>query len=175
MPTLRRLTAEAAREGWLVPQAVYGIFPRAVAGQRSHRVRPRRLRERRRRTARDGALHFPRQVGRERLCIADYFRSRRIGRGGCRGVAGRHGRRRGHASDSRHCSAPASTRRRTTCTDWRSRQPRRSRSGCIAASDTNGDPGASQGKRYSWGYGACPDLDDHATVFRLLPARMPSA
>jgi len=29
---------------------------------------------------------------------------------------------------------------------------------------------AGQGKRYSWGYGACPDLDDHATVFRLLPA-----
>ncbi len=26
------------------------------------------------------------------------------------------------------------------------------------------------GKRYSWGYGACPDLDDHATVFKLLPA-----
>jgi 5-methyltetrahydrofolate--homocysteine methyltransferase len=26
------------------------------------------------------------------------------------------------------------------------------------------------GKRYSWGYGACPDLDDHAAVFRLLPA-----
>ena len=29
---------------------------------------------------------------------------------------------------------------------------------------------AGQGKRYSWGYGACPDLDDHTTVFRLLPA-----
>ncbi|MDP9178176.1 MAG: hypothetical protein M3O61_10905, partial [Gemmatimonadota bacterium] len=27
------------------------------------------------------------------------------------------------------------------------------------------------GKRYSWGYGACPDLDDHATVFKLLPAK----
>jgi 5-methyltetrahydrofolate--homocysteine methyltransferase len=27
-----------------------------------------------------------------------------------------------------------------------------------------------QGKRYSWGYGACPDLEDHAVVFRLLPA-----
>jgi 5-methyltetrahydrofolate--homocysteine methyltransferase len=26
-----------------------------------------------------------------------------------------------------------------------------------------------QGKRYSWGYGACPDLDDHAVVFKLLP------
>jgi len=27
-----------------------------------------------------------------------------------------------------------------------------------------------RGKRYSWGYGACPDLEDHATVFKLLPA-----
>jgi 5-methyltetrahydrofolate--homocysteine methyltransferase len=27
-----------------------------------------------------------------------------------------------------------------------------------------------RGKRYSWGYGACPDLDDHEQVFRLLPA-----
>jgi 5-methyltetrahydrofolate--homocysteine methyltransferase len=26
-----------------------------------------------------------------------------------------------------------------------------------------------RGKRYSWGYPACPDLDDHATLFRLLP------
>ena len=26
------------------------------------------------------------------------------------------------------------------------------------------------GKRYSWGYGACPDLEDHDQVFKLLPA-----
>ena len=26
-----------------------------------------------------------------------------------------------------------------------------------------------QGKRYSWGYPAIPDLDDHAKVFQLLP------
>jgi 5-methyltetrahydrofolate--homocysteine methyltransferase len=31
-----------------------------------------------------------------------------------------------------------------------------------------GLPG-NRGKRYSWGYGACPDLDDHAVVFKLLP------
>jgi 5-methyltetrahydrofolate--homocysteine methyltransferase len=31
--------------------------------------------------------------------------------------------------------------------------------------------GVPSGKRYSWGYGACPDLDDHATVFKLLPAK----
>ncbi len=29
---------------------------------------------------------------------------------------------------------------------------------------------ADQGKRYSWGYPACPDLADHQLVFRLLPA-----
>ena len=28
-----------------------------------------------------------------------------------------------------------------------------------------------RGKRYSWGYGACPDLEDHAQLFRILPAR----
>jgi 5-methyltetrahydrofolate--homocysteine methyltransferase len=29
---------------------------------------------------------------------------------------------------------------------------------------------AGQGKRYSWGYPACPDLSDHTTILRLLPA-----
>ncbi len=32
-----------------------------------------------------------------------------------------------------------------------------------------GVPGG-QGKRYSWGYGACPDLEDHAQLFKILPA-----
>ena len=27
---------------------------------------------------------------------------------------------------------------------------------------------AGQGKRYSWGYGACPDLEDHAQLFKIL-------
>jgi 5-methyltetrahydrofolate--homocysteine methyltransferase len=32
-----------------------------------------------------------------------------------------------------------------------------------------GLPG-NRGKRYSWGYGACPDLEDHARLFQVLPA-----
>ena len=32
-----------------------------------------------------------------------------------------------------------------------------------------GIPG-NRGKRYSWGYGACPDLEDHEQLFKLLPA-----
>ena len=27
-----------------------------------------------------------------------------------------------------------------------------------------------QGKRYSWGYPACPDLDEHTKLFAILPA-----
>ena len=27
-----------------------------------------------------------------------------------------------------------------------------------------------RGQRYSWGHGTCPDLQDHAQVFKLLPA-----
>jgi 5-methyltetrahydrofolate--homocysteine methyltransferase len=26
-----------------------------------------------------------------------------------------------------------------------------------------------QGRRYSWGYPACPDLDEHAKLFAILP------
>jgi 5-methyltetrahydrofolate--homocysteine methyltransferase len=30
--------------------------------------------------------------------------------------------------------------------------------------------GTGQGRRYSWGYGACPDQSEHEKVFRLLDA-----
>jgi 5-methyltetrahydrofolate--homocysteine methyltransferase len=29
---------------------------------------------------------------------------------------------------------------------------------------------ADQGRRYSWGYPSCPDLEDHETFFRIVPA-----
>ena len=58
------------------PQAVYGYFPVQIARQRRDRLRSRR------RTTATAArcveiarFHFPRQEGRERLCLADYFRS----------------------------------------------------------------------------------------------------
>ena len=47
---------------------------------------------------------------------------------------------------------------------------RRSPSGCTGASAASSASRAAQGKRYSWGYGACPDLEDHAQLFKLLPA-----
>jgi 5-methyltetrahydrofolate--homocysteine methyltransferase len=65
-PLLDRLKKECIRENILQPAAVYGFFPAAGAGddlvvyEDDHRTE--RLR-----------FHFPRQVGRDRLCLADYF------------------------------------------------------------------------------------------------------
>ncbi len=74
-----------------------------------------------------------------------------------------------HRSDSRRCSAQANTRKRIYVHGLAVETAEAVADGCTVASGVSGDSGASQGKRYSWGYGACPDLDDHATVFRLLP------
>jgi len=72
-PVLERLTREAKRDGWLEPKAVYGFFPTQSQGNDLLIYDPAVY-------SRDGTtreiarFHFPRQEGRERLCIADYFR-----------------------------------------------------------------------------------------------------
>ena len=79
-PTLARLKESAKRDGWLKPRAVVRLLPRAVAAATtSSSTIPTHY-------ATDGTtreiarFHFPRQEGRERLCIADYFRSVAVGR-----------------------------------------------------------------------------------------------
>jgi 5-methyltetrahydrofolate--homocysteine methyltransferase len=73
-PTLARLKESAKRDGWLHPKAVYGYYPVQAAGNDLVIYDPEAY-------AADGTtreisrFHFPRQDGRERLCIADYFRS----------------------------------------------------------------------------------------------------
>ena len=67
----RRVRADARRDsrrrrsanGWLKPQAVYGYFPAQSRGQRPHRLRSGRVRERRRLAARDRALPLPASGG----------------------------------------------------------------------------------------------------------------
>ncbi|HEX5829988.1 MAG TPA: homocysteine S-methyltransferase family protein, partial [Gemmatimonadaceae bacterium] len=64
-PTLRRLSAEAAREGWLRPRAVYGYFPVQSQGNELVVYDPDAwaAASETREVAR---FHFPRQEGRER-------------------------------------------------------------------------------------------------------------
>jgi 5-methyltetrahydrofolate--homocysteine methyltransferase len=168
MPTLRRLSAEAIRDRWIVPQAVYGAFPVQSQGNDLVVYDPAAY------ESDGGALreiarfHFPRQVGRERLCIADYFRSVDSGEVDVIGLqvvtvgdaaTARFDtlQRAGEYTEAYYVHGLA-VEAAEAVAEWMHRRIRREW----------GLP-PSQGKRYSWGYGACPDLDDHATVFRLLP------
>jgi 5-methyltetrahydrofolate--homocysteine methyltransferase len=167
-PALVRLKAQAKAEGWIKPRATYGYFPTQANGNELVVYEPEPYQ-------RDGSLvektrfYFPRQEGRERLCIADYFRS--TGSGDVDVVAfqvvtvGDEATRRFErlqaageysAAFYEHGIAVESAE---AVAEWLHRRIRREL----------GIP-AGRGKRYSWGYGACPDLEDHAQLFKILPA-----
>ena len=167
-PTLERLEGEAREGGWVQPKAVYGYFPAQSSGNELVVYEPEPY-------AKDGSLverarfHFPRQDGRERLCIADYFRG--AASGDVDVVAfqvvtvGDEATRRfetlqaaGEYSEAFYAHGLA-VESAEAVAEWMHRRIRREL----------GIPGG-RGKRYSWGYGACPDLEDHAQLFKLLPA-----
>ncbi|HEX8726846.1 MAG TPA: methionine synthase [Gemmatimonadaceae bacterium] len=167
-PTRARLQARIRREALLVPQAVYGYFPAQSTGNALIVYDPGAY-------ARDGTateiarFAFPRQDGRERLCIADYFRSVESGEMDVVALqvvtVGDHATREfdrlqhaGEYTEAYYLHGLAVETAEATA-EWLHRRTRHEL----------GIPGG-RGKRYSWGYGACPDLEDHAVVFRLLPA-----
>jgi 5-methyltetrahydrofolate--homocysteine methyltransferase len=166
-PVLERLTREAKRDGWLEPKAAYGFFPTQSQGNDLLIYDPAVY-------SRDGTtreiarFHFPRQEGRERLCIADYFRpvtSSDVDVVGLQVVTvGDQATRKfqelqtaGEYTEAFYLHGLA-VETAEALAEWLHRRARREL----------GVPGG-RGKRYSWGYGACPDLEDHATVFKLLP------
>jgi 5-methyltetrahydrofolate--homocysteine methyltransferase len=168
-PTLARLTAEAEREGWLRPRAVYGYFPVQSSGNDVIVYDPAAYESDGGSLREVARFHFPRQVGRERLCLADYFRSTESGDVDVLGLqivtVGDEATAKvdtlnaaGRVAEAYYVHGLA-VETAEAVAEWMHRRTRREL----------GVPQA-QGKRYSWGYGACPDLDDHATVFRLLPA-----
>ena len=167
-PVRVRLEAEAKRDGWLRPKAVYGYFPVQSSGNDVVVYDPARY-------ALDGSLneiarfHFPRQEGRERLCLADYYRSVESGEVDVAAVqvvtvgedaAARFQELQGAGEYTEAFFVHGlSVETAEATAEWMHRTVRHEL----------GIPGG-RGKRYSWGYGACPDLEDHAVVFALLPA-----
>ncbi|HEY7233329.1 MAG TPA: methionine synthase [Gemmatimonadaceae bacterium] len=166
-PVLARLTREAKEQGWLQPKVVYGFFPVQSKGNDVVVYDPDAY-------SRDGTtreiarFHFPRQEGRERLCIADYFRpveSSDVDVVGLQVVTvGDRAAQKfqelqtaGEYTEAFYVHGLA-VETAEALAEWLHRRLRREL----------GIPGG-RGKRYSWGYGACPDLEDHATVFELLP------
>jgi 5-methyltetrahydrofolate--homocysteine methyltransferase len=168
-PTLERLKADAKANGWLAPRAVYGYFPAQAQGNDLVVYDPAAY-------ASDGGslreiarFHFPRQVGRERLCIADYFRAAESGDVDVVGfqlvtVGDEATRRfeelqaRGDYSEAFYAHGLA-VEAAEAVASWMHQRQRRE----LGIADD-------RGKRYSWGYGACPDLEDHEQLFRILPA-----
>jgi len=165
-PERRRLEDEALRDGWLRPAAVYGYFPAQAEGNSVVVYDPDAY-------AADGTRReiarftFPRMVGRERLCLADYIRPAgsgdvdvlplqivTVGPAASDRFAALQGAN--EYSEAFYVHGLSVETAEATA-EWLHRHIRRELS-------------VATGKRYSWGYGACPDLDDHAVVFQLLPA-----
>lgn len=160
---VRDLVREAERDGWLEPKVVYGYFP--VQSDR-HDLIVYDPADRARELTR---FVFPRQPERERLCLSDYFRSVESGE---YDVAAFQIVTMGTAVDD--------------LTEELQRQGDYSRGYYIhglgvslaeaLAEYTNRlirqslGLGQGRGKRYSWGYPACPDLEEHTRLWQILPA-----
>ncbi len=168
-PALARLSASAANEQWIVPRTVYGYFPVQSSGNDVIVYDPAAF-------AADGGSRreiarftFPRQASRERLCLADYFRSVESEETDVLGLqivtvgdAASHCfeqlQTRGEYAEAFYSHGLAVEAAEATA-QWMHERIRR---------ELGITP--QQGKRYSWGYPACPDLDGHEAMFRLLPA-----
>ncbi|NWF79701.1 MAG: methionine synthase [Chloroflexi bacterium] len=159
---VRDLVREAERDGWLEPRVVYGYFPVQSDGHDLIVYDP---------SDRNSELTrfvFPRQPERERLCLSDYFRSVASG-----------------AYDVAAFQVVTMGPRVDELTEELQRQGDYSRSYYIhglgvslaeaLAEYTNRlvrqslGLGEGRGKRYSWGYPACPDLEEHGKLFQILP------
>jgi len=163
-PRLQRYESIAIKEGLLEPRFVYGYFPAAGTGNDVIVYDPK---DPSREIAR---FAFTRQAGSEHLSLADYLREPENGSGvdvvalqivtvGSRAaerIAELHAA--GEYSESYFLHG-FSVQSAEALAEYAHRHIR---SELGLAND--------RGKRYSWGYGACPDLSQHEIAFRLLDA-----
>lgn len=164
---LDRMAHQALNEKWLMPQGIYGYWPAQSEGDDLVIFEPGSVQE--------GdptemlRFHFPRQDGGEYLCLADYFAGRDSG---VMDVAAFQIVTVGDEATSRferlqnagdyteaYYTHGLAVQTAEACAEYLHRHIRR---------ELNLDEG--QGKRYSWGYPAVPELADHEKVFQLLPA-----
>ena len=164
---LEEMRREALRTGWLTPRGVYGYFPAQADGDELVIYDPQSL---------DAStpmeitrFHFPRQPEGENLCLADYFAPINSG---IMDVAAFQvvtvGQEATDRFDRLQAAGDYSTayfnhglavQTAEAAAEFLHQHIRR---------ELGMTPG--QGKRYSWGYPAIPELTDHAKVFQLLPA-----
>jgi len=164
---LDKMKREALAGGWLKPQAVYGYWPVQADGDELIIYEPGSVQSGT--PAEQTRFSFPRQNGGENLCLADYFapvdssimdvvafQVVTVGRA----ATERFDRlqEKGDYSEAYFGHGLAVQTAEATA-DYLHAHIRRE----LGLE-------AEQGKRYSWGYPAIPDLADHTRVFELLPA-----
>jgi 5-methyltetrahydrofolate--homocysteine methyltransferase len=164
---LARMEEQALVEKWLAPQGIYGFWPAQSAGDDLILYTPQSLESSRPQELM--RFHFPRQTGAETLCLADYFASQESG---IMDVAAFQVVTVGNAATERfdHLQAAGdyseayfthglAVQTAEAAADYLHQHVRRELGIAV-----------DQGRRYSWGYPAIPDLAGHAKVFELLPA-----
>jgi 5-methyltetrahydrofolate--homocysteine methyltransferase len=164
---LNQMTRQTIQEGWLKPQGVYGYWPCQADGNDLVLYAPETL---------EGPrpeellrFSFPRQPNGDYLCLADYFAPVESGKLDVVALqvvtVGQEATERfdrlqaeGNYSEGYFTHGLAVQTAEATA-DYLHQHIRR---------ELGLKP--DQGKRYSWGYPAIPELEDHARVFQLLPA-----
>ena len=164
-PRLQRYQAMALTGDLLQPRVVYGYFPAAGDGDDVVVYDPSDA------GAEIARFRFARQIGGEHLCLADYFREPENGRGvdvvalqivtvGARASERTEALQAAGDYTESYFLHGFSVQSAEALAEWSHRRIRRE----LGLPDESG-------KRYSWGYGACPDLSQHETAFALLDAR----
>jgi 5-methyltetrahydrofolate--homocysteine methyltransferase len=164
---LAKMTREALKDGWLKPQAVYGYFPCQAHGDELIVYDPD--------TITGGVLKeltrltCPRQPYDDHLALSDYFASTESGKMDV--VA--------FQVVTVGLEATEKFEKMQAVNDYTEAYFTHGLAVQTAEATANYlhehirrelGLGEGQGKRYSWGYPAIPDLEDHFKVFKLLPA-----
>jgi len=166
-PRLDRMLREARQQRYLQPRVIYGYFPCQSSGNDLIVYDPRDAGQSRREVMR---FRFPRQRERERLCLADYFSPLESGRidvvalqvvtmGEMASEAIHRLQQAGNYSESYFVHGLA-VEMAEALAEYTNRVIRRE----LGLEEQ-------RGRRYSWGYQAIPDLEDHEKVLQLLPAK----
>ena len=168
-PRLERMLKEARQQRYLQPRVIYGYYPCQSEGNTLLIYDPQAYQQ-------DGTLRkiqqfsFPRQTERDRLCLADYFASTSSGKvdvvalqvvtmGQAASEAIQDMQNQGNYSEAYFVHGLA-VEMAEGLAEYSNRIVRRE----LGLDDA-------RGRRYSWGYAAIPDLEDHEKLFQVLPVR----
>lgn len=161
---LERMKKEALREKWLQPQAVYGFFPCQAEGDDLIIYSPLPAEEGREITR----FTFPRQPYDEHLALSDYFAPVSSGK---MDVVAFQVVTVGQAATEKFDKLQAENNFSEAYFVHGLAVQTAEATAAYLHDHIRRELGlpAGQGKRYSWGYPAIPELEDHRKVFDLLP------